>query len=236
MKIERLAIGGSLIFAAVLVSSGAQLCAVAHAQSANNGESRLRTGGEISRQTPGRNKPKNRRPAQPKVPPKKSAPPLAGNKLLSPGDALPVASSGRRQGGTLAAATGEFLPNRLVPGAAIGGLPGAVWADQNGDGYVDGYILNGQYFSGSPAGYDPASHGVLVGTKGGAALGSAAGAVLPGTSIPAGAVIGAPVGGLAGAVWADRNNDGVVDGYIYQGQYYAGAPSSLPTTGGPERG
>ncbi len=38
-------------------------------------------------------------------------------------------------------------------------------------------------------------------------------------------MIGAAVGGLAGAVWADRNNDGQVDGYVYNGQYYAGAPS-----------
>jgi hypothetical protein len=27
-------------------------------------------------------------------------------------------------------------------------------------------------------------------------------------------------------VWADRNNDGVVDGYVYNGQYYAGAPAA----------
>jgi hypothetical protein len=27
-------------------------------------------------------------------------------------------------------------------------------------------------------------------------------------------------------VWADRNNDGVVDGYVYNGQYYAGGPSA----------
>ena len=33
-------------------------------------------------------------------------------------------------------------------------------------------------------------------------------------------MIGAAVGGLAGAIWADRNNDGVVDGYVYNGQYY----------------
>ena len=37
---------------------------------------------------------------------------------------------------------------------------------------------------------------------------------------------GAAVGGLAGAVWADRNNDGVVDGYVYNGQYYPGAPAA----------
>ena len=42
------------------------------------------------------------------------------------------------------------------------------------------------------------------------------------------AAIGAAVGGLAGAIWADRNNDGVVDGYVYNGQYYTGAPSATP--------
>ena len=40
-------------------------------------------------------------------------------------------------------------------------------------------------------------------------------------------MIGAAVGGLAGAVWADRNNDGGVDGYVYNGQYYAGAPPAI---------
>ena len=53
-------------------------------------------------------------------------------------------------------------------------------------------------------------------------------------------MIGAAVGGLAGAVWADRNNDGVVDGYVYNGQYYAGAPSGAapapaPTYSAPTR-
>ena len=33
-------------------------------------------------------------------------------------------------------------------------------------------------------------------------------------------MIGAAVGGMAGAVWADRDNDGRVDGYVYNGQYY----------------
>ena len=76
-----------------------------------------------------------------------------------------------------------------------------------------------------PQGYDPTTHAVVTGALGGAALGAAAGAVLPGVSILQGAVIGAAVGGLAGAIWADRNNDGTVDGYVYNGQYYAGAPS-----------
>jgi len=47
-------------------------------------------------------------------------------------------------------------------------------------------------------------------------------------SVPVGALIGAAVGGLAGAVWADSNNDGCVDGYISNGQYYAGAPAPQP--------
>ena len=65
-----------------------------------------------------------------------------------------------------------------------------------------------------------------VGT--GAAIGAAGGAgvaALTGGGLLTGAVIGAAVGGLAGAVWADRNNDGVADGYVYNGQYYAGEPN-----------
>src|SRR4051794_13602836 len=134
-------------------------------------------------------------------------------------------------GGIGGAAVGAVVPGVSViegaaVGAGIGGLAGAVWADNNNDGYVDGYVQNGQYYPGTPQGYDPTTHGVLTGALGGAALGAAAGAVLPGVSILQGAVIGAAVGGLAGAIWADRNNDGVVDGYVYNGQYYAGAPTN----------
>src|SRR3954452_15124070 len=131
------------------------------------------------------------------------------------------------------AAVGAVVPGVSViegaaVGAAIGGLAGAVWADNNNDGYVDGYVQNGQYYAGTPQGYDPTIRGVATGALGGAALGAAAGAVLPGVSILQGAVIGAAVGGLAGAVWADRNNDGMVDGYVYNGQYYQGGPSTAP--------
>jgi hypothetical protein len=35
-------------------------------------------------------------------------------------------------------------------GAAVGGLAGAVWADSNNDGCVDGYVREGQYYTGSP--------------------------------------------------------------------------------------
>ena len=67
----------------------------------------------------------------------------------------------------------------------------------------------------------------------GAAIGAAGGAgvaALTGGSLLTGAVIGAAVGGLAGAAWADSNNDGCVDGYIQNGQYYAGAPTTTTTT------
>ena len=48
-------------------------------------------------------------------------------------------------------------------------------------------------------------------------------------SLLQGAVIGAVVGGLAGAIWADANNDGCVDGYYRDGRYYEGAPVVQPT-------
>jgi hypothetical protein len=51
-----------------------------------------------------------------------------------------------------------------------------------------------------------------------------------GLGIIEGAVVGAAIGGLAGAVWADRSGDGQVDGYIYNGQYYPGAPPAATTT------
>src|SRR6478735_1212706 len=137
-------------------------------------------------------------------------------------------------GGIGGAAVGAVVPGVSViegaaVGAAIGGLAGAVWSDTNNDGYVDGYTYNGQYYAGTPSGYDPGTRSVLggaaTGALGGAALGAAAGAVIPGLGVLQGAVIGAAVGGLAGAVWADRNNDGMVDGYVQNGQYYQGAPA-----------
>ena len=61
----------------------------------------------------------------------------------------------------------------------------------------------------------------------GAAIGAAGGAgvaAIAGGDLLTGAVIGAAVGGVAGAVWADRDNDGRADGYYRDGQYYAGDP------------
>jgi hypothetical protein len=64
----------------------------------------------------------------------------------------------------------------------------------------------------------------------GGAAGVAAGALIPGVSLIEGAAIGAGIGGLAGAVWADNNNDGYADGYYQNGQYYAGAPQGYDPT------
>jgi hypothetical protein len=162
---------------------------------------------------------------------------LAGTAALGACANNPRVAENAAIGAAGGAAVGAVVPGISVlqgaaVGAAIGGLSGAVWADNNNDGYVDGYVYNGQYYTGAPAGYDPNTHSVLAsaatGGLGGAALGAAAGAVIPGVSILQGAVIGAAVGGLAGAIWADRNNDGVVDGYVYNGQYYTGGPAAAP--------
>ena len=73
-----------------------------------------------------------------------------------------------------------------------------------------------------------ADNDTLASAGTGAAIGAAGGAgvaAVTGGDLLTGAVIGAAVGGLAGAVWADRNNDGRADGYVYNGQYYEGSPS-----------
>lgn len=115
---------------------------------------------------------------------------------------------------TPGAAVGAVLPAPVaIPGAAvgaaIGGLAGAVWADQNNDGYADGYVQNGQYYAGAPTGYDS-----TMGRVG-----------MMGMAVPAGVVAGAMVTGMPGAVWADQDNNGQVDGYVQGGRYMAGAPA-----------
>lgn len=65
----------------------------------------------------------------------------------------------------------------------------------------------------------------------GAAAGLGVGAVTGGLGLLTGALIGAAVGGIAGAVWADANNDGCADGYVREGRYYEGSPyQSAPAT------
>ncbi len=123
-------------------------------------------------------------------------------------------------------------------GAAIGGLGGAIWADQNNDGQADGYVREGRYYAGAPAGYDPATGractstlaGAATGAGLGAAGGAGVGAVVGGINPLEGALAGAVVGGIAGAIWADQNNDGCVDGYVREGQYYQGAPQPQMNT------
>jgi uncharacterized membrane protein len=158
---------------------------------------------------------------------------LAGTATLSACATNPRVAQDAAIGAAGGAAVGAVVPGVSViegaaVGAAIGGLAGAVWSDSNNDGYVDGYTYNGQYYAGTPQGYDPTLRRVATGALGGAALGAAAGAVIPGLSVLQGAVIGAAVGGLAGAIWADRDNDGRVDGYVQNGQYYSGAPAAAP--------
>lgn len=43
------------------------------------------------------------------------------------------------------------------------------------------------------------------------------------------AAVGAKVGGLPGALWADPNNTGFVTGYTYKGRYHRGAPPRYGT-------
>ena len=147
-------------------------------------------------------------------------------------------AEGAAYGAAGGAAIGAVVPGvSLIEGAAvgavIGGLANAVWADNNNDGYADGYYQNGQYYAGQPQGYDPTLRRVATGAVGGAALGAAAGAVIPGLGVLEGAVIGAAVGGVAGAIWADNDRDGRADGYYQNGQYYQGAPTTTGPTYAP---
>ena len=148
---------------------------------------------------------------------------LAGSVGLSA-----CATTTRDEAATSAAVGGMSIAEGALPGAAIGGMANSVWADTNRDGYVDGYMQDGQYFAGTPQGYDPTLRRVAMGAVGGAAVGAVAGAAIPGVSVVEGALVGAAVGGLAGAVWSDSNGDGRVDGYVYNGQYTPGEPQMAP--------
>jgi hypothetical protein len=139
---------------------------------------------------------------------------------------LASATTGAAVGGAVGAGAGAVIGGLsvlegAVIGAAVGGLAGAVWADRTGDGRADGYIYNGQYYEGAPAGYQAAGS-----------------APCPPFGPTGTATVGASVPGLPGAVWADTNADGCADGYYRDGQYYAGAPviQPLPATYTGERG
>ena len=67
-------------------------------------------------------------------------------------------ATGVGAGAVVGAGAGALIPGvsiveGAVAGAVIGGIAGAIWADQNNDGRVDGYVQNGQYYPGAPAGY-----------------------------------------------------------------------------------
>lgn len=152
------------------------------------------------------------------------------------------AAIGAATGAGVGAVVGGLSPvEGAVIGAAVGGIAGAVWADRDNDGRADGYVQNGQYYEGRPQ-YAAAAtqcRSVLGGAATGAAVGAAGGAgvgaVVGGINPLEGAVIGAAVGGLAGAIWTDRNNDGCVDGYTREGQYYEGGPVVQPVSSSPTR-
>ena len=148
------------------------------------------------------------------------------------------AAIGAVAGAGLGAAVGGLgVIEGAAIGAAVGGIAGAIWADQDNDGYADGYVREGRYYQGAPAGYSSGGYassnrcsgqttlgGAATGAAVGAAGGAGAGALIGGLGVLEGAAIGAVVGGIAGAVWADRNNDGCVDGYVREGRYYEGGP------------
>lgn len=145
------------------------------------------------------------------------------------------AGVGALAGAGVGAAVGGLSPiEGAVIGAAVGGVAGAVWADRDNDGRPDGYVREGQYYEGRPAGYaegrncpsvgGSAATGAGVGALAGAGLGAVVGGINP----LEGALLGAAVGGIGGAVWADQNNDGCVDGYVREGRYYPGAPTQQP--------
>jgi hypothetical protein len=155
--------------------------------------------------------------------------------LASAGTGAAVGAAG---GAGVAAIAGGDLLTGAVIGAAVGGIVGAVWADRDNDGRVDGYVRDGHYHAGPPAEYQSAAAPArgcrsvggtaLTGAGVGAAAGLGVGALASGVGLLEGALVGAAVGGIAGAIWADSNNDGCVDGYMREGRYYEGAPVVQP--------
>lgn len=72
------------------------------------------------------------------------------------GRVVSTAAGGAVLGGVAGAVIpGVSVVEGAVAGAVIGGIAGAVWADQDRDGRVDGYVREGTYYPGTPAGYDP---------------------------------------------------------------------------------
>ena len=72
---------------------------------------------------------------------------------------LGSAATGAAGGAALGAGAGAVI------GGAVGGLAGAVWADANNDGCADGYVREGQYYSGSPV-VQPTNNIAYTGERG----------------------------------------------------------------------
>ena len=171
---------------------------------------------------------------------------LGGCTSMNNDDTLASAGTGAALGAAAGAGVGAVVGGLspiegAVIGAAVGGIGGAIWADRNNDGYTDGYVQNGQYYEGRPtyAAAAPQSKSVLGGAATGAGVGAVGGAglgaLIGGINPLEGALLGAAVGGITGAIWTDRNNDGCVDGYTREGQYYEGGPVVQPISSTPVR-
>ena len=156
---------------------------------------------------------------------------LAGTVSLGACASNPNMARNAGIGGLGVAAVGAVIPGvsvteGAIAGAAIGGLSGALWTDRTTTATSTAICRTANIMRARRRAMIPTLGRVATGALGGAALGAVAGAVIPGVSVLQGAVIGAAVGGLAGAVWTDSNNDGQVDGYMYNGQYYQGSPAT----------
>jgi phage tail tape-measure protein len=67
------------------------------------------------------------------------------------GGAAGGAAVGAAGGAGVGAIVGGINPLQgAAIGAVVGGLAGAIWADRNNDGCVDGYVREGRYYEGTP--------------------------------------------------------------------------------------
>ena len=67
------------------------------------------------------------------------------------GGAAGGAAVGAAGGAGVGAVVGGINPlEGAAIGAVVGGLAGAIWADRNNDGCVDGYVREGRYYEGAP--------------------------------------------------------------------------------------
>lgn len=81
---------------------------------------------------------------------------LAGCAMMEDDDTLASAGTGAAIGAAAGAGVGAVVGGLspiegAVIGSAVGGIAGAVWADRDNDGYADGYVREGQYYSSRPA-------------------------------------------------------------------------------------